>query len=157
VTDASSRAAKAEERRVEAAPDAGVALAGAPCGLPAERAKAIDLEWNAELPAPPQDQVVPPPAPWRPAARAEAAAPPEIADVWPKEGPEAGGEVVVIKGRNLQPAQVLFGMVPARVLEASPEAVKVAVPGSGAGEVPIVLTNADGAYAVAMHAFRYYR
>jgi hypothetical protein len=65
--------------------------------------------------------------------------------------------VVVIKGRNLRPAQVLFGMAPGRIVETSGEAVRVAAPESGAGEVPIVLTNADGAYAVATHAFRYYR
>jgi hypothetical protein len=72
-------------------------------------------------------------------------------------GCSGGLAVVVIRWRNLRPAQVLFGMAPARILEATAEAVKVAVPQSGAGEVPVVLTNADGAYAVAMHAFRYYR
>jgi hypothetical protein len=103
--------------------------------------------------------VAPPPA-WRPVvaeAAAEPAAEPQIDDVWPNKGPEAGGAVVVIKGKNLAASQVLFGMAPARIIEASADAVKVAVPEYGAGEVPVVLTNRDGAYAVAAHAFRYYR
>ncbi|HET9599229.1 MAG TPA: IPT/TIG domain-containing protein, partial [Anaeromyxobacteraceae bacterium] len=142
---------------VETSADAGALAAEAPYHVSPERARAIDLEWNQELPQPPQDQVVAPPPAWRPAAQAEVAAAPEISDVWPNKGPEAGGDVVLIKGKNLGASQVLFGMAPARIIEASADAVKVAAPGAGAGEVAVVVTNADGAYAIATHAFRYYR
>ena len=139
--------------------DASDAPHDAPYYVAPETAKAIDLEFSDGLPAPTQEQVVTPPAPWRPAALAGAqvAANPQIDDVWPNKGPESGGGVVVIKGKNLMVTQVLFGMMPARILEATSDAVKVAIPGSGAGEVPVVITNGDGTYAVAMHAFRYYR
>jgi hypothetical protein len=183
VTDAPSRSARAEERQAQAeakatakapvkaeAPEAPAAakpervdldLSQAEYYVAPEAARAIDLEFNEGLPAPSQEQVVAPPPAWRPvvaeAAAAEPAAEPQIDDVWPNKGPEAGGAVVVIKGKNLAASQVLFGMAPARIIEASADAVKVAVPEYGAGEVPVVLTNRDGAYAVAAHAFRYYR
>jgi outer membrane murein-binding lipoprotein Lpp len=179
VTEAPSRSAKAEERQAQAdakleaaakaqanaeAPEAPARakaeldLSQAEYYVPPEAAKAIDLEYNEGLPEPSQEQVVAAPPAWKPVvAEAGAASEPQIDDVWPNKGPESGGAVVVIKGKNLQASQVLFGMAPAKIIEARADAVKVAVPEYGPGEVAVVITNRDGAYAVAMHAFRYYR
>jgi IPT/TIG domain len=121
------------------------------------RSKTIDLEFTPGLPEPPQDKIVPAPAPWAPEPSVEEnAAKPVIDDVWPDKAPASGGDKVVIRGKNLQAAQVVFGLSPARILAQSDDAVTVAAPAAGAGQVAIVVTNRDGNYAVAGSAFRYY-
>jgi hypothetical protein len=79
-----------------------------------------------------------------------------IEDVWPNKAAASGGERIVLRGRNLRAAQVVFGLTPARIIEAWDEKVTLAAPAAGAGPVAIVLTNRDGNYAVAGAAFQYY-
>ena len=130
---------------------------GAPLARPVLPAvPAIDLEFSEGLAEPSQEQVVAAPEPWRPDAAAEAGSPPVIADVWPDKGPASGGDRVVIRGKDLQAAQVVFGLAPARILESSDERLVVAAPAAGAGRVAVVVTNRDGHYAVAAGAFQYY-
>jgi hypothetical protein len=82
---------------------------------------------------------------------------PVIEDVWPVKAAAAGGEKVVIRGKNLRTAQVLFGLAPARVVKESEESVTVEAPASSGGEkVGIVVANRDGHYAVAGASFEYY-
>jgi IPT/TIG domain len=130
--------------------------ADAPAELHVQTPASTDLEYTAGLPEPPQGQVVPAPAPWRPSEDAEANPKPVIDDVWPNKAPSSGGEQVMIRGKNLRTLQVVFGTVPAQIVSESQEAVTVAVPAGGAGEVAIVLTNRDGGYSVAAGAFSYY-
>jgi hypothetical protein len=93
-----------------------------------------------------------------PGPEAEANATPAIDDVWPDKGPSSGGERVVIRGKNLQPLQVIFGLTPARIVAATEDALTVEAPGAAdAGQVAIVVTNRDGNYAIAAGAFQYYR
>ncbi len=136
---------------VASSPGAPLARAALPPAVPA-----IDLEFSEGLAEPSQEQVVAAPEPWRPDAVAEAGSPPVIADVWPDKGPASGGDRVVIRGKDLQAAQVVFGLAPARILESSDERLVVAAPAAGAGRVAIVVTNRDGHYAVAAGAFQYY-
>jgi hypothetical protein len=121
------------------------------------RAREIDLEFSPGVQEPSQEEVAPAPPAWKPAADAEGSAKPVIDDVWPDKAPSSGGERVVIRGRNLQTAQIVFGLVPARIIEASDDKVTVAAPAAGAEQVAIVLTNRDGNYAVAANAFQYYK
>jgi IPT/TIG domain len=119
---------------------------------------ASDLEFSEGLPEPPQQKVVPAPAPWTPPPEADASAKPVIEDVWPAKGPASGGDRVVIRGRNLLALQVLFGLVPARIISVSEsrDTLTVAAPASDAGQVAIAVTNGDGNYAVAGDAFQYF-
>lgn len=117
---------------------------------------ASDLEFSAGLEEPPQQQIVPAPAPWTPPLEADANPKPVIEDVWPDKGPTSGGDRVVIRGRNLEAAQVLFGLTPATILSASEDELTVATPAVGVGEVPIVVTNRDGNYAISGGVFRFY-
>lgn len=114
-----------------------------------------DLEFNAELPEPPQQVVAASPEPWRPSTGAPSAAPPVIDAVEPRSGAAAGGARVTIRGRNLRPAQVMFGAEAARIVSASDQAITVVAPGGQAGSVTIAVTNDDGAYAFAGVPFRY--
>jgi hypothetical protein len=148
-------------KRTDAASDSDDAAADASEGvamyaLTPERAKTVDLEFSEGLSAPSQEQVVPAPAPWTPAPGAEASASPVIEDVWPVKAPVTGGGKVVLRGKNLQVAQVVFGMAPAKVIEATEDELTVAAPEGSAGEVAIVVTNRDGNYAVAGARFEYY-
>jgi hypothetical protein len=120
------------------------------------RARELDLEFSPGLQEPPQEKVVPAPAAWKPAPDAEASTKPVIDDVWPNKGPSSGGERIVIRGRNLQAAQIVFGLIPARIIEASEDKVTLAAPAVAAGQVAIVLTNRDGNYVVAPGTFQYY-
>jgi hypothetical protein len=119
---------------------------------------ASDLEFTEGLPEPPQQQVVPAPAPWTPPSGSDANPKPIIEDVWPDKAPASGGERVVIRGKNLQAAQVVFGLVPARIIDinAAQDTLTVVVPASAAGRVAIVVTNSDGNYALAGSIFQYY-
>lgn len=118
-----------------------------------------DLEYNAAagLPEPPQQNVLPPPPAWKPPANADDNAKPLIQDVLPGQGAATGGERVTIRGKNLQPSAVLFGLSPARILGVAEDAVTVLSPPAGAGPVSIVVTNPDGNYAISATPFRYYR
>jgi hypothetical protein len=120
------------------------------------RSPGIDLEFNAGLPEPSQEQVVAPPAPWTPSRDAEAGAKPFIEDIWPDKAPASGGDRIVLRGKNLQAAQVVFGLAPAKILDASTDRLTVAAPAASAGEVAIVVTNRDGSYAIAGTPFHYY-
>ena len=115
----------------------------------------MSLEFNAGLPEPPQGVVIRPPAPWRPDPAAEGRPPPVIEDVDPRVGPASGGTRVTIRGRNLRASQVMFGLAPAPIVIASPEAVTVLAPEAGAGPVTIAVTNDDGSYALAGVPFTY--
>jgi hypothetical protein len=114
-----------------------------------------DIEFSAGLPEPLQQVVVEPPAPWRPDPSADARPPPVIEDVEPRAGPASGGARVLIRGRNLRAAQVMFGLDPARIVAAGPAAVTVVAPPARAGPVAIAVTNEDGSYAVAAVPFTY--
>ena len=117
----------------------------------------ISLEFNVGLglPEPPQGVVVRPPDPWRPNPAAEGLPPPVIEDVDPRAGPASGGTRVTIRGRNLRASQVLFGLAPAIIVIASPEAVTVLAPEGSAGPVVIAVTNDNGSYALAGVPFTY--
>jgi len=129
-----------------------------PVLLAIPRSREVDLEFSPGLEEPPQPVVVPAPPPWTPGPEPEASANPAIDDVWPDQGPSSGGARVVIRGKNLQPLQVIFGLTPARIVAATDDALTVEAPGAAdAGEVSVVVTNRDGNYAVASGAFRYYR
>ena len=78
-------------------------------------------------------------------------------DVWPNKGRSSGGDRVVIRGRNLQAGEVLFGLDPAPIVSQSDEELTVTAPAEGAGEIAIAVTNLDGDYAIATSAFRYYQ
>ena len=124
--------------------------------LSPSRAREIDLEFSSGLEEPSQEAVVPAPSAWKPAPDSEAMAKPVIDDVWPNKGPSSGGERVVIRGRNLQAAQIVIGLAPAHIIEASEDKVTIVAPAAGAGAAAIVLTNRDGTYAVATGEFQYY-
>ena len=115
----------------------------------------LDLEFNAGLPEPPQQNVVQPPAPWRPDPGDEGRPLPIIEEVEPRVGPASGGARVTIRGRNLRASQVMFGLAPARIIRAGPNAVTVEAPPASAGPVFIAVTNDDGSYAVAPAPFTY--
>lgn len=85
---------------------------------------------------------------------------PAIDDVWPTKGPEAGGQRVQIRGRNLQPVYVLFGRTPAEILGVDQSGhdvvlTLVAPKRTGPASEWIVVTNRDGSNATAR--FEYYR
>ncbi len=157
---------------LELAPDGSSADGGADAGAgnaervrarlqaaaEAERARRLDLEFSEGLSEPPQQSVVASPPPWTPLPEAERGAAPSIEDVWPDKGPATGGERVVIHGRNLQPALVVFGLAPARIVDvsAAQDALTVLAPAGQVGRVAIVITNRDGSYAVSAGTFRYY-
>jgi hypothetical protein len=113
-----------------------------------------DLEYNRELPEPPQQTVVAAPEPWRPPA-AETAPAPVIELIEPRSGPAAGGGRVTIRGQSLRPGQVMFGSAPARVVSVAAGAVTVVAPRGAAGPVAVAVTNEDGAFAVAGQPFTY--
>lgn len=112
-----------------------------------------DLEYNRELPEPPQQTVVAAPAPWRPPAAVAPA--PVIEAIEPPGGPAAGGDRVTIRGKFLRPGQVMFGNAPAQVVSATAGAIAVVAPRGAAGQVPIAVTNDDGSFAVAAQPFTY--
>jgi hypothetical protein len=114
-----------------------------------------DLEFNAGLPEPIQQTVVPPPPPWRPESGTESQEPPVIDDVVPRGAPSSGGVRVTIRGKNLRASRVMFGLSEARIVSVSPDAVTVVAPGGDAGPVRIAVTNDDGSYAVARAPFTY--
>jgi hypothetical protein len=158
-TDASGGTRTAEPdgaRDQRAAEDEDAEAATPTYAVSPARAREIDLEFSPGLQEPPQDEVLPAPSAWKPAPDAEGSAKPVIDDVWPNKGPASGGERIVIRGRNLQAAQIVFGTTPAHIMEASEDKVTVAAPAAGAGQVAVVVTNRDGNYAVAESAFQYY-
>jgi hypothetical protein len=147
----------------------GDAAAGGEEGVDTSRDSAVqsaagepsapDLEFTADLPEPPQQSVAPAARTWAPPPDAEESAKPVIEDVWPDKGPASGGERVVIRGRNLKPAQVVFGLAPARIVGVSEaqDALTVEAPAGSAGPAAVVVTNADGNYALSGGTFEYYR
>jgi hypothetical protein len=78
-----------------------------------------------------------------------------IVNVEPQGAPAAGGAQVVLRGRNLWPAQVMFGQEPARIVSATGDAVTVVAPAGRDGAVVIAVTNADGAYALSGQPFTF--
>lgn len=102
----------------------------------------------------PEDWKTPPPTNPDPSAR------PAIDDLWPRNGPESGGEKVQIRGRNLQPVYVLFGRSPAQILgvddSGGTTTLTVVVPKrTGPAQEWVVVANRDGSNATAH--FEYYR
>ncbi|HET9555235.1 MAG TPA: IPT/TIG domain-containing protein [Anaeromyxobacteraceae bacterium] len=158
------------------APDGGSGppgLQAAPAGAPSpEEAEssarlvvgmqklARDLEYNANagLPEPPQQAVVAAPEPWRPEQGVDDRQGPVIDGLSPRGAPAAGGAQVTIRGRNLRPAQVMFGGAPARVVRVTGEAVVVVVAPRGApGPVTVAVTNDDGTFALSPEPCTYGR
>lgn len=126
--------------------------------LAAELAKlARDLEFTAGLREPPQQRAAAAPEPWRPDPEAEGRPAPVVEDVSPRRALSEGGEEVVIHGRNLRVAQVMFGITSARIVEAGPTRVTVVAPRASPGEVRIAVTNDDGHGALAEQSFSYER
>jgi hypothetical protein len=79
---------------------------------------------------------------------------PSIARVSPEAA--EGGQEILITGSGFANVQVLFGSEPARITSQSSNAVTVIAPEGVAGRpVSVVVTNRDGTYAVAGHAFSY--
>lgn len=114
-----------------------------------------DLEFTPGLPEPKQQTVVPAPAPWQPAPEAGTAPPPVVDEVAPRRARTAGGTQVVLRGRHLRVAQVMFGTAAARITQASEAAVTVEVPPGRAGQVVIAVTNTDGTWVLAPQRFTY--
>ena len=114
-----------------------------------------DLEFNAGLPEPVQQNVVAPPPPWTPPPEADSNPRPVIDAISPPAARSSGGAAITIRGRNLDAMQVLFGMSPAPIVTQGPELLVVQAPPGPPGDAPIVVTNRDGNYAVAAMAFRY--
>jgi hypothetical protein len=114
-----------------------------------------DLEYNRELPEPPQQTVRRLPAPWRPIAGDEPVPAPVIDAIDPATGPVAGGARVTIRGHALRPGQVMFGSTPAQVVSASADTIAVVAPSGVAGPVQIAVTNEDGSFAVGARPFTY--
>src|SRR5690349_528659 len=81
---------------------------------------------------------------WNPPVDPAAASQPTIDDVYPTKGAVKGGEKVVIRGNNLDAAQVVFGATPARMLKVTADAITVAAPAEEAGTVTIVVTSRSG-------------
>jgi hypothetical protein len=120
---------------------------------------ARDLEYNADrgLPEPPQQAVVAAPTPWRPEQGVDDRDGPVIDGLSPRGAPAAGGAQVIIRGRNLRPAQVMFGGAPARVVRVTGEAVVVVAPRGAPGPVTVAVTNDDGSFALSREPFTYGR
>jgi hypothetical protein len=107
-----------------------------------------DLEYSPGLPEPRQQAVMPPPEPWRRDPSREGP-PPVIVQVDPLRFHSAGGDRVLIRGRNLRVVQVMFGNSPARLVSASGTLVAVEAPPGKPGSVSIAVTNDDGTWALA--------
>jgi hypothetical protein len=116
-----------------------------------------DLEFSPGTREPRQQTVLPAPTPWRPPPDDGARPPPVIEAVAPRAAKLAGGTRVVIRGRNLRVAQVMFGAAAARIIGATAEAVTVEAPPGKAGQVVIAVTNDDGTWALASEPFTYVR
>jgi hypothetical protein len=176
VTEATARPARSEEREPRAEPaGADPALADPADVRPTGEAAAAGEETaDALAPAlaipvaaqPPAGPAAPaePRAEESPAGQAPRAPadPPVIEDMWPDKGPASGGDRVEIRGRNLRPSLVLFGSVPATVLGVREDrgiitlTLELPPARAGAARVYVVVTNADGQYAVAGEKFEYY-
>lgn len=112
-----------------------------------------DLEFTRGLPEPPQRRVVPAPEPWRQDEQAAGRPPPIVEGMTPTSAPAAGGAEVVLRGRNLRAAQVMFGTAAARISRAGPDEVRVVVPPGAPGAVRVALTNDDGHFALVAEPF----
>lgn len=115
---------------------------------------ARDLEYTPGLPEPKQQVVRKTPTTWRPPAEAVTSEAPVIEAMAPSSAPVGGGVKVVLRGRNLRVAQVMFGGKAARITGATPQAITVEAP-PGAGPVRIAVTNSDGTWAVVEQPFIY--
>jgi hypothetical protein len=113
-----------------------------------------DLEYTPGLQEPIQQTVAPPPATWTPPETDRPQ--PVIEAIQPRSAGAVGGTRVVIRGRNLRVAQVMFGNAAARIASASANAVTVEAP-PGAGQAVIAVTNDDGTWAMAADPFTYLR
>jgi hypothetical protein len=120
-----------------------------------EMAKFVrDLEYTPGLGQPPVSVVRPYDEPWRPDPTREGPSP-VVDAIEPLRGRTAGGDRVLIRGRNLRVVEVMFGTAPGRILAATGTLVTVAAPASTAGPVKIAVTNDDGTWAVAPEPFVY--
>lgn len=114
-----------------------------------------DLEFTPGNREPRQQTVVPSPIPWSPPPDVGARPPPVIEAIAPRSAPASGGARVVISGRHLRVAQVMFGAKAARITSASGEAVTVEAPPGSTGPVTIAVTNDDGSWSLAGQPFTY--
>ena len=116
-----------------------------------------DLEWNSNrgLPEPLQQTIAPMPDPWRPPAEAAVGASPIVEQVSPARASTRGGTRVVLRGRHLRPASVMFGDAPASIVAASDGEVTVLAPPAPPGAVTIAVTNTDGTYALVGSSFTF--
>jgi hypothetical protein len=113
-----------------------------------------DLEYSSGLPEPPQQTVQRPPEPWRPDPARQGPSP-IVDSVEPRHGRAAGGDRVVLRGRNLRAVEVMFGQAAGKILSASGSTLTVETPSSGPGQVAIAVTNDDGTWAVVDGVFTF--
>ncbi|HET9595543.1 MAG TPA: ferritin family protein [Anaeromyxobacteraceae bacterium] len=78
----------------------------------------------------------------------EAEASPVIGELSPGEAPASGGAAVVIRGENLDAAQVTVDGIPARILDAAGHLVVIELPEAGPGQAVVRVTNRDGRFAL---------
>lgn len=116
---------------------------------------AVDLEYNTEFAEPSQDKVLASPPAWRPDPRAESNPKPVVESLSAERIPAAGGQQLTIRGHGLQAKQVMIGLAPARIISASADAVTVLVPAGPVGPAAVVITNADGNFAIASGSLEY--
>jgi hypothetical protein len=112
-----------------------------------------DLEYSPGLPEPPQQVIAPIPPPWRPDPGVTRLPGPVIDEVSPRAA--AAGSYVRIRGRDLRVSAVMFGDQPAQIMSDGDDQVMVLAPPGVHGTVPVVVTNVDGGYAIALDAFRF--
>jgi rubrerythrin len=148
--------ARAQDDR--AAPDGRApayvpAVAADPGAAPAAEPRAPGA-FAAQAPAPAEALSRTPPA--RQVQADGTQAKPQLANVSPPAGALQGGTEVLITGSGFANVQVMFGRDAARVTSQSSNAITVLVPpGERGGPVAVVVTNHDGAYAVAPAAYSY--
>jgi hypothetical protein len=135
------------------APEAGAA--GAPAGLQRASADRADATAGDVLARPRagEDAAV---RADDPGAESEAAQGPVLGEFSPTEAPVAGGAALVIRGENLDVAQVTIDGTPARILDSAAHLVVVEVPEGGPGQAIVKVTNRDGRFAFRA-GFRYTR
>jgi hypothetical protein len=113
-----------------------------------------DLEFSPGLREPPQQTVRPSPEPWRPDPAREGPSP-VVESVEPRRGKVAGGDRVVVRGRNLRVVEVMFGQAAGKILSATGTTVAVETPPSSSGPVKVAVTNDDGTWAIVEGSFTF--
>jgi IPT/TIG domain-containing protein len=139
---------------VPSVPTAAAAGPGNPAAGDATADAAEEQEEDPTAGIAPEDWKMPPPP------NPDSSARPAIDDVWPRKGPDSGGQTVQIRGKHLQPVYVLFGRSPAQIVGVDDSSGDVTLTvlaprRTGPAKDWIVVTNRDGSNATAQ--FEYYR